>query len=137
DITVRNAAWLDANNNVICYIPTEYRDAKYQFDPLCGDIALQEYLNGVSIQDIAFRSIAPNPVRSDAAISFDVNVDARVTLTISDALGNEVAKVLDAKPMKVGRHTANFDASKLAEGTYYCRLTNGTSTLTQRLVITK
>ncbi|HET6512749.1 MAG TPA: choice-of-anchor D domain-containing protein, partial [Candidatus Kapabacteria bacterium] len=42
DITVRNAAWLDANNNVICYIPTEYRDAKYQFDPLCGDIALQE-----------------------------------------------------------------------------------------------
>lgn len=137
DITVRNAAWLDANNNVICYIPTEYIDAKYQFDPLCGDNALQDYLNDKSIKDIAFGYITPNPVHSDATVNFSVNMDAAITLTISDALGNEVAKLLDGKPMKIGKHSAKFDASTLAEGTYYCRLTNGKSTLTQRLVITK
>jgi hypothetical protein len=136
-IEVSNAAWLDANNGVICYIPTTYVPAQYEFDPLCGDNALQAYLNDKSIKDIAFGYITPNPVRSDAEVSFDVNVEGDITLTVSDALGHEVAKILDAKPMKVGKHTAGFDASKLSEGTYYCRLTNGKSTLTQRIVIAK
>jgi hypothetical protein len=39
--------------------------------------------------------------------------------------------------MKTGKYVAPFDATTLAEGTYYCRLTNGKSTVTQRLVITK
>jgi hypothetical protein len=136
-IEVSNAAWLDANNGVICYIPTTYVPAAYQFDPLCGDNALQAYLNDKSIKEIAFGFITPNPVRKDAEINFDVNVDADITISIYDALGTQIAKVLESQPTKVGKHTAKFDASTLAEGTYYCRLSNGRSTLTQKLVIAK
>jgi hypothetical protein len=136
-IEVSNAAWLDQNNGVICYIPTTYVPATYQFDPLCGDNALQAYLNDKSIKEIAFGYITPNPVRKDAEINFDVNVDGDITLSVYDALGTEIAKVLTAEPMKTGKHTAKFDASTLAEGTYYCRLSNGHSTLTQKMVIAK
>ncbi|HET6511613.1 MAG TPA: choice-of-anchor D domain-containing protein [Candidatus Kapabacteria bacterium] len=137
DITVENAAWLDANGAVLCYIPTDYVPATYQFDPLCGDAALQAYLNNKSLQDIAFGFITPNPVRSDAQISFDVNIEAPVTLSIFDALGNEVAKLLTGQNYKVGTHSVTFDASNFAEGAYYCRLSNGKTTFTQRMVIAK
>jgi hypothetical protein len=137
DITVANAAWTDANGTVICYIPTEYVPAKYQFDPLCGDLALQSYLNDTSINDIAFGYITPNPVSTGAQVNFEVGVEGVITLSVSDALGNEVVKLIDSKQMKTGKYVAPFDATTLAEGTYYCRLTNGKSTVTQRLVITK
>lgn len=137
DITVANAAWTDASGNVICYIPTEYVPAKYQFDPLCGDLALQSYLNDKSIKDIAFGFITPNPVSNGAQVNFEVNVESVITLSVSDALGNEVVKLIDSKLMKTGKYATPFDATTLAEGTYYCRLSNGTSTITERLVITK
>lgn len=138
DIIVSNAAWIDSSGADICYIPTDYVPAKYVFDPLCGDNALQSWLDGKTMKEIAFGSIAPNPVKSDAEISFDVNLgDASISLSVYDVLGNEVVKIIDREAMKPGSHKARIDASTLPEGTYYVKLSNGRMVETKRLTISK
>jgi hypothetical protein len=137
DILVSNAVWVDAAGNDICYIPTDYVPATYVFDPLCGDNALQAWLDEKSSKEIAFGVIAPNPVKRDGIVNYDVKVESEISVVIYDVLGKEVLKVVDAQPTKTGRHAAFFDASQLPEGTYYVKLTNGRMVESKTLKIQK
>lgn len=66
-------------------------------------------------------SIAPNPVRRGARISFTLSEPGRVRLAAYDITGREVALLLDA-PRAEGSHRVAFDASNLPAGPYVIRL---------------
>ena len=56
---------------------------------------------------------------------------------IYDELGHIVATLLENQPMKAGSYSVTLDGSKMAAGSYFARITDGTNTATQRLILSK
>ncbi len=63
----------------------------------------------------------PNPFNPSTEISFALPVDAGVKITVFNALGQEVVKLVDNR-FTAGSHRVNFDASKLSSGLYFYTL---------------
>ena len=81
----------------------------------------------------------PNPFNPSTKIDYAIPFDGKVSLTIFDNSGKEVAKLVN-NDLTAGYYTATFDASSLASGVYYYRLNlNGTSNFseTKRMMLVK
>jgi hypothetical protein len=63
----------------------------------------------------------PNPFNPTTTIPFSIVAAGHVRLAVYDALGREVALVVD-EDLAPGTYTAPFDASALASGVYFYRL---------------
>ena len=64
----------------------------------------------------------PNPFNPSTVVSYQLSAVSNVSLKIYDMLGREVAVLQDGMK-EAGRYTATFNASKLASGIYFSRLT--------------
>ena len=63
----------------------------------------------------------PNPFNPSTKIDYSIPKDGKVNLTIYDAMGKEVSKLVDNN-QTAGYYTVDFNASGLASGIYYYRL---------------
>ena len=78
----------------------------------------------------------PNPFNPSTMLSFSLKTAASVQLRVYDALGREVATLVnDALP--AGTFSVRFAAGSLASGVYHYRLTAGAFTETRRMIIAK
>ena len=66
----------------------------------------------------------PNPFNPVTTFSYQLPVQSTVLLTVYDALGREIAVVVNEK-QAAGYHSVSFNASHLASGVYFYRLTAG------------
>jgi hypothetical protein len=66
----------------------------------------------------------PNPVRAgyDVTIRYRIMSYKKVTLTVYDILGREVAKLLTNEIQSEGLHSVNFDTKGLTSGVYFYKL---------------
>lgn len=64
----------------------------------------------------------PNPFNPSTTISFKLKVDSKVSLKIFNILGQEVFNLVNSD-MKAGVQSFKFDASNLASGIYFYRIT--------------
>jgi hypothetical protein len=78
----------------------------------------------------------PNPFNPTTEISYSIPANAQVSMKVYDALGREVANLVDGY-VTAGVHTVKFNASSLASGMYMYRLTAGTFTDSRKLVVLK
>jgi hypothetical protein len=78
----------------------------------------------------------PNPFADAATISFNLERDAHVGITIYDELGRAIRTIADAD-MTSGEHRASFDASGLPGGVYYCTLQTSVYSETVKMVIAR
>ncbi|MCE1165859.1 MAG: T9SS type A sorting domain-containing protein, partial [Bacteroidetes bacterium] len=78
----------------------------------------------------------PNPFNPSTKISFDIPGDAYVSLKVFDILGREAASLIDGK-MSRGYHEVSFDASGLAGGVYFYKLSAGNYSGVKRMVLSK
>lgn len=78
----------------------------------------------------------PNPFNPSTMIRYEIPGSARVELKIIDALGREVAELVNAE-MPAGRHEIRFNAQDLPGGIYFCRLQSGSYSRTRKLVLLK
>ncbi len=65
----------------------------------------------------------PNPFNPSTTIRFDVPADAKVTLTIYNLFGEEIATLLRNAPLGAGYREIPFNAQALASGVYFYRMT--------------
>jgi hypothetical protein len=72
-------------------------------------------------------SASPNPFASGAVISYTIPERADVQIIVYDALGREVARLVD-EAREAGTHAVSFDASELPAGTYHYLLVAGSYT---------
>jgi photosystem II stability/assembly factor-like uncharacterized protein len=63
----------------------------------------------------------PNPFNPVTTISYSVPSDGNVKIIIYDALGREITRLLN-EHKNTGKYSVQYDASRLASGTYFYRL---------------
>ncbi len=78
----------------------------------------------------------PNPFTGATEISYTLTRTAPVRLVVYDVNGREVARLVDAR-QGAGSYRVTWNAEGLASGVYLCRLTAGTFTTTQQMVLRK
>ncbi len=78
----------------------------------------------------------PNPFNPSTAISFRLPVKSQVSLKVFDALGKEVAVLInEEKP--AGSYVINFEAKNLSSGTYFYRLVSGDFVQMKKMLLLK
>ncbi len=79
--------------------------------------------NDVLPEQFELRQNYPNPFNPSTTIEFNLPEEARVTLTIYNMLGQQVAYLLDNQELEDGEQSVEFDASNLPSGIYFYRIT--------------
>lgn len=76
----------------------------------------------------------PNPFNPSTVIRFSMAKEERVRLVVCDALGREVATLVDGVRGE-GGHSAVWDASGMPSGVYFYRVTAGGFSETRKMVL--
>jgi hypothetical protein len=69
-------------------------------------------------------------------LSYELSVDAPVTLSVLDVRGREVRTLVDGREA-AGLHVVRFDAGDLPPGVYFVHLRAGAASQSQRVVLLK
>jgi flagellar hook assembly protein FlgD len=78
----------------------------------------------------------PNPFNPTTAISYQLSAVSSVKLNVYDALGREVARLVDGqKP--AGVHTVVWNAQNCPSGVYVCRMVTGSQVLCRKMLFIK
>ncbi|MCK4979482.1 MAG: T9SS type A sorting domain-containing protein [Candidatus Delongbacteria bacterium] len=78
----------------------------------------------------------PNPFNPSTEISFKIENNANVKLTVFNSNGETVVRLADGK-MEKGLHRVNFDATKLNSGVYFYQLDVNGMKSTKKMVLAK
>ena len=84
----------------------------------------------------ALHNAYPNPFNPQTNLTYDVAEADQVHVAIYDAIGREVALLVD-RHMEAGRYQATFDARRLPSGIYFVRMTTGSFLEMQRVTLIK
>jgi hypothetical protein len=76
----------------------------------------------------------PNPFNPSTTISYRLPTQCHVTLKVVDALGRDVATLVNTV-QEPGEKSVMFDATRVASGLYYYRLKAGTFVDTKKLLV--
>lgn len=79
----------------------------------------------------------PNPAKINTNIRYSLTTPTSVTLTVSDVMGREVARLMSGEQQNAGTYEADFNVSKLATGTYIVTLNAGGKILTSTVNVVK
>jgi len=79
----------------------------------------------------------PNPFNPTTTISYDIPQASQVQLNVYDALGREVATLVQRENHPAGTFSVTFDASQLSSGIYFTRLESGGLTRIQKMSLIK
>jgi predicted GH43/DUF377 family glycosyl hydrolase len=78
----------------------------------------------------------PNPFNPTTVVSYQLPAVGDVKLVVYDVLGREVAILVNERKSP-GRYTVQFNASGLASGVYFCRLTAGMFVQTRKMTLVR
>lgn len=78
----------------------------------------------------------PNPFNPTTTLEYEIPRAGHVTITVFDAKGEAVSTLRD-EIQTAGTYRVHFDASGLATGAYFCRLTSAGTALTRRVLLVR
>ena len=88
-------------------------------------------------QPLTLRPVQPNPFQAQTRVGFDLGAPADVTVTVYNAIGQQVAVLANRQPLSAGAHERVWDASGVAAGVYVIRVQAGEASATVRAVLTR
>jgi hypothetical protein len=80
---------------------------------------------------------APNPASTVIAFEVEFVEDGRPRMSVADAAGMEVARLMTGEPLSGGRYRLELDVRDLAAGVYYCLFDNGRFRAVERFVVVR
>jgi hypothetical protein len=114
----------------------------------CGDVKSKEITVAVTQAGISsvkeendfmfISNVSPNPVHDNATIEFGLKSSAKVRITLSNLLGEEIAVLID-KNLESGVSTLNFSASdlKLTSSTYFITMQVDSNIVSKQVVVVR
>ena len=78
----------------------------------------------------------PNPFNARTNIGFSLQSDSRVRVEVYNLMGQKIATLLDSQ-LPAGSHTVTWDASDVASGVYYYKLSSGENSSVKRMTLLK
>ena len=93
-------------------------------------------IDPVMESSLLFHPNYPNPVISNTLISYQLQENAFVTLKIFDINGREITTLVN-QFQNEGYQSAQFNASDLPDGVYFCRIEAGNHHDTRKLIVLK
>lgn len=91
--------------------------------------------NTTIAEDFSLGQNYPNPFNPSTKISFSIQQNSFVKLTVYDALGKAVTQLVNGQ-MNAGAHSLDFNASSLPSGVYYYKLeANGFSDVKKMMLV--
>lgn len=125
--TPTNCAWGDADRKTL-YITAQ--TSVYRIRPATATGVKQDERSGGGHSESM--EIFPNPFNPSSEIRYQISKFRPVRIAVYDLLGREVSLLVNA-PKEPGTYTVRFDGSRLASGTYLCRMQAGSLVETRRL----
>ncbi|GAB5536713.1 MAG: hypothetical protein Rubg2KO_29620 [Rubricoccaceae bacterium] len=92
---------------------------------------------GGPVRSLVLHTPSPNPSRGSVELAYELAESGVVRLSVHDALGRQVASVLDGLVHPAGSHTATLAASAWAPGVYVVRLVAGDELATVQLTVVR
>ena len=106
--------------------------------------------NGQKIEDVTFssfdidttpqatelKSSYPNPFNPSTTVNYTLSDEGAVNVVVYDAIGRQVAELVNGVQAP-GVYSINWDASNHASGAYLLRMTTGSYTSSQKLMLVK
>jgi photosystem II stability/assembly factor-like uncharacterized protein len=116
-------------------------DSAYNGGPIAQGAFVVGDATGVEItpsvpQSFAFPQAYPNPFRSATTFHFALPERADVNVSVYDVGGRLVTRLVN-EPYAPGTYDVSWDPRGLASGTYFVRLSAGSFTKTQRVLLLK
>lgn len=107
-------------------------------------------INGQKIEDVSFSSFDidttpqatelkasyPNPFNPSTTVNYTLSNEGAVSIVVYDAIGRQVAELVN-EVQPAGVHSINWDAANHASGAYFLRMTTGSYTSSQKLMLVK
>ena len=98
-----------------------------------------EYSNVVEVEGNLSYKLSqnhPNPFNPSTKINFSIPEAAKVSITIFNALGQEVAELANREFAK-GNHSVDFNATNLTSGIYFYRMNSANFSKTMKMMLIK
>lgn len=87
---------------------------------------------------IALFSVSPNPSSDgNITVSYDLNMESAVSISIYDALGKQVARPMASTLQPAGSYVFRYDNLGLSDGIYFVTIESGNGTATRKCVISR
>ncbi len=93
--------------------------------------------SGIGEIDNTFFGIYPNPFIDHATIKYTIKTDCDVTLSIYNAIGQQVKILSCIQGQKAGSYAISFDGAGLEPGVYYCKLKLNNAMIVKKLVLSR
>ncbi|KAK3604979.1 hypothetical protein CHS0354_000644 [Potamilus streckersoni] len=103
-----------------------------------GTSGIADYLNEESNKNVfGLYQNFPNPASTSTVIPFSLEKNQRAKIVLVDALGKEVATILNEE-RKSGKNVAAYSVSSLSSGIYFYKLSGSSGTLpAKRMVVVR
>jgi hypothetical protein len=106
------------------------RDGKFEYSQTVE-------VTAVSVpKEFALAQNYPNPFNPTTAIGYQLSANGHATLKIYDAIGREVATLVN-EVKEAGTYTVQFDGATLSSGIYFAKLSSDGKTQVKKLLLMK
>jgi M6 family metalloprotease-like protein len=106
------------------------RDGKFEYSQTVEVTALS------TPKEFALGQNYPNPFNPTTVISYQLSANGFTTLKIYDAIGREVATLVN-EMKEAGTYTTQFDGARFSSGIYFAKLTSDRKTQMKKLLLLK
>lgn len=103
---------------------------------LTEGIVLENPVDGIAPSSYSLEQNYPNPFNPSTIITYTIPKESQVSLKIYDVMGREIIELVNGK-VSTGTHSIEFDASSLASGTYFYKLTANEFISVKKMILLK
>ncbi|MCH7771534.1 MAG: T9SS type A sorting domain-containing protein [Bacteroidetes bacterium] len=117
--------------------PNDYTtNSPYSIDVDAGGVTSVIEISGTVPSEYSLEQNYPNPFNPTTNINFSISTSEFVTMKIYNALGQEVATVVN-EFLNAGSYNVNFNAEYLASGMYIYKITTNSFVSTKKMLLLK
>jgi hypothetical protein len=92
--------------------------------------------NNLVVRSFNLEQNYPNPFNPSTTITYSLANEEHVSLKVYDIMGREVAELMN-EDQAAGTHSLDFDASSLASGMYFYKISAGNFVSTKKMILLK